>query len=147
MTAVNGGPHTVSGVVTRAVVAVGRHAPFKDIVRRLFPDLVRAVDGTAVAFEADGFRAETRSGWSPIVTGRATAVTGPAEHERLARTGPASWTPLRETVFVRIEAETVTGREPRGTTAGQRAAAYGRRGSPRAVNGPPAAAGPGPGWR
>lgn len=119
--AVNGSPHTVSDVATRAVVAVGRHAPLKDIVRRLFPDpdLVRAVDGTVVAFEADEFRAETRSGWSLIVTGRATTVTGPAEHERLARTGPASWTPLRETVFVRIEAQTVTGREPRGTTAGQ----------------------------
>lgn len=91
--AVNGSPHTVSDVVTRAV---GRHAPF-----------------------ADEFRAESRSGWSVIVTGRATVVTGPAEHERLARTGPASWTPLRETVFVRIEAQTVTGREPRGATAGQ----------------------------
>ncbi|GAA2283941.1 pyridoxamine 5'-phosphate oxidase family protein [Streptomyces atrovirens] len=82
-------------------------------------DLVRAVDGTVVAFEADEFRAETRSGWSVIVTGRATVVTDPAEHERLVRTGPASWMPLRETVFVRIEAEMVTGRELRGATAGQ----------------------------
>ncbi|MER6622037.1 pyridoxamine 5'-phosphate oxidase family protein [Streptomyces sp. NPDC000931] len=82
-------------------------------------DLVRAVDGTVVAFEADEFHAETRSGWSVIVTGRATVVTGPAEHERLVRTGPASWMPLRETVFVRIEAEVVTGRELRGATAGR----------------------------
>ncbi|MFI1417452.1 pyridoxamine 5'-phosphate oxidase family protein [Streptomyces sp. NPDC020731] len=82
-------------------------------------DLVRAVDGTVVAFEADEFHAETRSGWSVIVTGRATVVTGPAEHERLARTGPTSWMPSRETVFVRIEAEMVTGRELRGATAGQ----------------------------
>ncbi|MFC8393874.1 MULTISPECIES: pyridoxamine 5'-phosphate oxidase family protein [unclassified Streptomyces] len=82
-------------------------------------DLVRAVDGTVVAFEADEFQAETRSGWSVIVTGRATVVTDPAEHERLVRTGPASWMPLRETVFVRIEAEMVTGRELRGATAGR----------------------------
>ncbi|MGW4024905.1 pyridoxamine 5'-phosphate oxidase family protein [Streptomyces sp. NPDC005009] len=82
-------------------------------------DLVRAVDGTVVAFEADEFHAETRSGWSVIVTGRATVVTDPAERERLVRTGPASWMPLRETVFVRIEAEMVTGRELRGATAGQ----------------------------
>lgn len=82
-------------------------------------DLVRAVEGTVVAFEADEFHAETRSGWSVIVTGRATVVTGPAEHERLVRTGPASWMPLRETVFVRIEAEVVTGRELRGATAGR----------------------------
>lgn len=82
-------------------------------------DLVRAVDGTVVAFEADEFHAETRSGWSVIVTGRAGVVTDPAEHERLVRTGPASWMPLRETVFVRIEAEMVTGRELRGATAGR----------------------------
>ncbi|MFE2278658.1 pyridoxamine 5'-phosphate oxidase family protein [Streptomyces sp. NPDC059454] len=82
-------------------------------------DLVRAVDGTVVAFEADEFHAETRSGWSVIVTGRAGVVTDPAEHEQLARTGPASWMPLRETVFVRIEAEMVTGRELRGATAGR----------------------------
>jgi nitroimidazol reductase NimA-like FMN-containing flavoprotein (pyridoxamine 5'-phosphate oxidase superfamily) len=82
-------------------------------------DLVRAVDGTVVAFEADEFHAETRSGWSVIVTGRAGVVTDPAEHERLARTGPASWMPLRETVFVRIEAEMVTGRELRGASAGR----------------------------
>ncbi|MFC8373543.1 pyridoxamine 5'-phosphate oxidase family protein [Streptomyces sp. NPDC057239] len=82
-------------------------------------DLVRAVDGTVVAFEADEFQAEARSGWSVIVTGRATVVTDPAEHERLVRTGPASWMPLRETVFVRIEAEMVTGRELRGATAGR----------------------------
>ncbi|OSP44916.1 pyridoxamine 5'-phosphate oxidase [Streptomyces sp. 13-12-16] len=82
-------------------------------------DLVRAVDGTVVAFEADEFHAEARSGWSVIVTGRATVVTGPAEHERFVRTGPASWMPLRETVFVRIEAEVVTGRELRGATAGR----------------------------
>ncbi|MFF5159563.1 pyridoxamine 5'-phosphate oxidase family protein [Streptomyces sp. NPDC000348] len=80
-------------------------------------DLVRAVDGTVVAFEADEFHGETRSGWSVIVTGRATVVTDPAEHERLARTGPASWMPLRETVFVRIGAEIVTGRELRGVPA------------------------------
>ncbi|MFI5570224.1 pyridoxamine 5'-phosphate oxidase family protein [Streptomyces sp. NPDC051740] len=82
-------------------------------------DLVRAVDGAVVAFEADEFHAENRSGWSVIVTGRAAVVTGPAEHERLVRTGPASWMPLRETVFVRIEAEVVTGRGIGGATAGR----------------------------
>ncbi|MEU5097154.1 pyridoxamine 5'-phosphate oxidase family protein [Streptomyces sp. NPDC020996] len=77
-------------------------------------DLVRAVDGVVVAFEADDFDAEARSGWSVVVTGRATVVTGPAEHERLTRTGPRSWMPLPEGVFVRIEAEIVTGRELKG---------------------------------
>ncbi|WP_225850347.1 pyridoxamine 5'-phosphate oxidase family protein [Streptomyces sp. HPF1205] len=80
-------------------------------------DLVRAIDGAVVAFEADEFQAATRSGWSVVVTGRATVVTDPAEHERLTRTGPDSWMNERDGVFVRIESEMVTGRELTGTTA------------------------------
>ncbi|MDT0466440.1 pyridoxamine 5'-phosphate oxidase family protein [Streptomyces gibsoniae] len=74
-------------------------------------DLVRAIDGAVVAFEADDFDAVARSGWSVVVTGRATVVTDPAEHERLSRTGPRSWVVTGEGVFVRIESEMVTGRE------------------------------------
>ena len=73
--------------------------------------LVQAIDGVVVAFEADEFDAETRSGWSVVVTGRATVVTDPAEHHRLSLTGPHSWMPLRDAVFVRIESEMATGRE------------------------------------
>lgn len=79
-------------------------------------DLVRAVDGVVVAFEADEFHAATRSGWSVVVTGRATVVTDPAEHERLTRTGPNSWMDVPDGVFVRVESEMVTGRELTGTT-------------------------------
>lgn len=78
-------------------------------------DLVRAIDGVVVAFEADEFDAATRSGWSVVVTGRATVVTDPAEHERLSQAGPRSWMPLQDAVFVRIESEMVTGRGLRGT--------------------------------
>ncbi|MEU0912790.1 pyridoxamine 5'-phosphate oxidase family protein [Streptomyces althioticus] len=81
-------------------------------------DLVRAVDGVVVAFEADDFHAGCRSGWSVVVTGRAAVVTDPAEHERLLRTGPRSWMPLRDGVFVRIESEMVTGRELTGVGVG-----------------------------
>ncbi|MGQ4380001.1 pyridoxamine 5'-phosphate oxidase family protein [Streptomyces sp. SAS_267] len=77
-------------------------------------ELLRAIDGVVVAFEADEFDAETRSGWSVVVTGRATVVTDPAEHERLTEAGPTSWMPTRSTVFVRIESEMVNGRELRG---------------------------------
>ncbi|MEU3282160.1 pyridoxamine 5'-phosphate oxidase family protein [Streptomyces antibioticus] len=77
-------------------------------------DLVRAIDGVVVAFEADEFNAATRSGWSAVVTGRASVVTDRAEHERLTQTGPTSWMPLRDVVFVRIESEMVTGRELNG---------------------------------
>ncbi|MEU6284797.1 pyridoxamine 5'-phosphate oxidase family protein [Streptomyces sp. NPDC047028] len=74
-------------------------------------ELVRAVDGAVVAFEADDFDAPTRSGWSVVVTGRATMVTDPGEQQRLERTGPRSWVVTDAGVFVRIEAEMVTGRE------------------------------------
>ncbi|MER6141418.1 pyridoxamine 5'-phosphate oxidase family protein [Streptomyces sparsogenes] len=77
--------------------------------------LVRAVDGVVVAFEADDFDAATRSGWSVVVTGRATVVTHPAERERLSRTGPHSWVVTHDEVFVRIESEMVSGREITGT--------------------------------
>ncbi|MER5374855.1 pyridoxamine 5'-phosphate oxidase family protein [Streptomyces sp. NPDC002553] len=82
-------------------------------------DLLHAIDGVVVAFEADEFHAATRSGWSVVVTGRATVVTDPAEHERLSQTGPGSWMPLQDGVFVRIESELVTGRELNGALATQ----------------------------
>lgn len=74
-------------------------------------DLVQAIDGVVVAFEADEFDAALQSAWSVIVTGRASVVTDPAEHERLARTGPRSWSVVEDGVFVRIESEMVSGRE------------------------------------
>ncbi|GAA2245969.1 MULTISPECIES: pyridoxamine 5'-phosphate oxidase family protein [Streptomyces] len=74
-------------------------------------DLVRAVEGAVVAFEADDVDAARQSGWSVVVTGSATVVTDAAEHERLARTGPASWVPAPQEAFIRIEPELVTGRE------------------------------------
>ncbi|MHB9856989.1 pyridoxamine 5'-phosphate oxidase family protein [Streptomyces sp. YIM S03343] len=82
-------------------------------------DLVRAIDGVVVAFEADDFDGATRSGWSVVVTGRAGTVTVPTEHERLLRYGPRTWRPLDDIRFVRIEATLVTGREV-GATRGRR---------------------------
>ncbi|MGW2639934.1 pyridoxamine 5'-phosphate oxidase family protein [Streptomyces sp. NPDC001348] len=82
-------------------------------------DLVRAIDGVVVAFEADEFDADTRSGWSVIVTGRATLVTDPVERQRLSETGPNSWMPVRDGVFVRIESALVTGRELAGARTTQ----------------------------
>ncbi|BCM64791.1 MULTISPECIES: pyridoxamine 5'-phosphate oxidase family protein [Streptomyces] len=74
-------------------------------------ELARAVDGAVVAFEVDAVDADTYAGWSVVVTGRAEIVTDPAEAARLERTGPRSWAPSPEEVFVRIEPELVTGRE------------------------------------
>lgn len=74
-------------------------------------ELVRAIDGAVVAFEADHVDAVRQAGWSVVVTGPATVVTDPAEHERLIRAGPVSWVPAQREVFVRVEPELVTGRE------------------------------------
>jgi nitroimidazol reductase NimA-like FMN-containing flavoprotein (pyridoxamine 5'-phosphate oxidase superfamily) len=76
-----------------------------------FSELVRAVDGAVVAFEADEVDAAAHSGWSVVVTGPASVVTDPEEHARLVRNGPRSWVPWPAEVFLRIEAELVTGRE------------------------------------
>ncbi|MFF7468153.1 pyridoxamine 5'-phosphate oxidase family protein [Streptomyces sp. NPDC008092] len=73
-------------------------------------ELVRAVDGSVVAFEADEVDAVAQAGWSVVVTGRAAVVTDPGEHARLVRDGPTSWVPSPREVFVRIEPELVTGR-------------------------------------
>ncbi|GHE31839.1 DNA-binding protein [Streptomyces griseoaurantiacus] len=74
-------------------------------------DLLRAVDGVVVAFEADEFDAASHCGWSVVVTGPANVVTDPAEHERMLRSGPQSWMPIQDDVFIRIESAMVTGRE------------------------------------
>ncbi|MGW1064805.1 pyridoxamine 5'-phosphate oxidase family protein [Streptomyces aureus] len=74
-------------------------------------ELARSIDGVVVAFEADAVDAAAHSGWSVVVTGRARVVDDPAEHDRLARTGPRSWVASPHDVFIRIASELVTGRE------------------------------------
>lgn len=56
-------------------------------------ELVGAIDGAVVAFEADSVDAAAHSGWSVVVTGTATLITDPAEHTRLLSAGPRSWVP------------------------------------------------------
>ncbi|MDK1344664.1 pyridoxamine 5'-phosphate oxidase family protein [Streptomyces sp. 378] len=73
-------------------------------------ELASAIAGAVVAFEADEFDPHTRAGWSVVVTGTATLVTDPAEHTRLLREGPRSWTPVPQEIFVRVDPELVTGR-------------------------------------
>ncbi|MFC9673670.1 MULTISPECIES: pyridoxamine 5'-phosphate oxidase family protein [unclassified Streptomyces] len=73
--------------------------------------LAGAIDRAVVAFQADEVDPAERSGWSVVVTGRATAVTDPAEHRRLSRTGPCSWRASCHDIFFRIEPELITGSE------------------------------------
>ncbi|WP_460072839.1 pyridoxamine 5'-phosphate oxidase family protein [Streptomyces sp. YKOK-I1] len=74
-------------------------------------ELVSAIDGALVAFEADEVDAAAHSGWSVVVMGSATLVRDPAEHARLLRAGPRSWAPAPQEVFVRIDPELITGRD------------------------------------
>ncbi|MET9903626.1 pyridoxamine 5'-phosphate oxidase family protein [Streptomyces sp. NPDC006446] len=74
-------------------------------------ELASAIDGAVVAFEADEVDEVAHSGWSVVAMGLATLVTDAVEHARLLRTGPRSWAPAPQEVFVRIAQELVTGRE------------------------------------
>ncbi|WP_326784017.1 pyridoxamine 5'-phosphate oxidase family protein [Streptomyces sp. NBC_00151] len=73
-------------------------------------DLVTAIDGAVVAFEADELDVALHSGWSVVIVGSAHLVTDPAEHARLLRTGPRSWVPAPQEVYLRIASALVTGR-------------------------------------
>ena len=72
--------------------------------------VARALDQAVVAFEADRFDEAAGTGWSVVVMGPAVLVTDPGERERLLRTGPRSWVPVPDGVFIRIRPELVTGR-------------------------------------
>ncbi|UQA97051.1 pyridoxamine 5'-phosphate oxidase family protein [Streptomyces halobius] len=76
--------------------------------------MAHAVDGAVVAFEADWFDEAAHTGWSVIVTGRATVVTDPTEQERLRAVGLRSWMAMTEEAFIRIPSELVSGRMLRG---------------------------------
>ena len=65
-----------------------------------------------VAFEADDYNSQTRSGWSVLVTGRAQVVDEEAEVQRLSRLGLHPWaTSVDRPFWIRIRPTAVTGRE------------------------------------
>lgn len=72
--------------------------------------LAAAARNAVVAFEADEFDPETRSGWSVTVTGHARVVTDRAECERLTRLPLEPWVPGVQDHFIRIRAEFISGR-------------------------------------
>ena len=73
-------------------------------------ELVRAIDGVVVAFEADDFDPETCGGWSVTVLGEARAVADPAEAERLSRLPLPTWAPGPRETYIRIAGRYVSGR-------------------------------------
>jgi nitroimidazol reductase NimA-like FMN-containing flavoprotein (pyridoxamine 5'-phosphate oxidase superfamily) len=65
-----------------------------------------------VAFEADEYDEQTKSGWSVLVAGRAEAVYEEAEVQRLSRRGLHPWVSAVEDPFwIRIRATSVSGRQ------------------------------------
>ena len=71
------------------------------------------VDDAVVAFEADDLDAATSSGWSVVVTGRATHVTDPESIARYQAVPLVPWAPGERDQFVTITTEVVEGRRVR----------------------------------
>jgi len=72
--------------------------------------LAGVLGGGPVAFEIDETDRTLESGWSVVVEGRAREVLEQKELERLQQSPLRPWVPGRKAHFVRIEAESVTGR-------------------------------------
>jgi nitroimidazol reductase NimA-like FMN-containing flavoprotein (pyridoxamine 5'-phosphate oxidase superfamily) len=65
-----------------------------------------------VAFEADEYDEQAKSGWSVLVAGRAEVVYEEAEVQRLSHRGLHPWASAVENPFwIRIRATSVTGRQ------------------------------------
>ncbi len=63
-----------------------------------------------VAFEVDGYDAETAQAWSVVLKGHASEVWEVDESIRALRLPLFPWQPDRKPRFVRIEATSITGR-------------------------------------
>jgi len=65
-----------------------------------------------VAFEADGYDEQTRSGWSVLVNGSAEAIYEEAEIRRLTQLGLHPWvTAVDRPFWIRIRAASLSGRQ------------------------------------
>ena len=72
--------------------------------------VARKVNDAIVAFEVDDLDTATSSGWSVVVTGRATRVTDPELITRYQEVPLRPWTPGERDQFVVITTEVVEGR-------------------------------------
>ncbi len=69
-----------------------------------------------VAYEADEYDRQARSGWSVLMTGRADVVADEAELQRLGHLGLRPWaTAVERPFWIRIRPSSVTGRQIPGT--------------------------------
>ncbi len=80
--------------------------------------LAAAGEQGLVAFEADDYDRQARSGWSVLVTGRADMVDEKDEIQRLGRLGLHPWaTAVERPFWIRIRPSSVTGRQAPGTSS------------------------------
>lgn len=69
-----------------------------------------AADGAVVAFEADHFTDNPRTGWSVTVLGRARQITDPDQIHELSALDLQPWTPVMHGNFLVITIELISGR-------------------------------------
>ncbi len=69
-----------------------------------------AVLGTGVTFEVDGADPMFHTGWSVVVHGRATEVSGTEEQVAAERLALRPWGPAPKHTYLRLFPESVTGR-------------------------------------
>lgn len=72
--------------------------------------LAAAASDAIVAFEVDDFDALYHSGWSVVVTGSTTEVTGEEELRAVAHAPVSRWAPLGGGHVIAISTEIVSGR-------------------------------------
>ena len=87
-----------------------RHGPSIIVRTGAGPKLEAARRGDLVAFEADRVDADTRTGWSVLVVGRAEVVTDVDELIAVLDVAHRPWVRRRGAHVVRIAAHRITGR-------------------------------------
>ncbi len=74
------------------------------------PEFDQACDQAVVAFEVDGFDPILETGWTVLVQGLATVLTGPLELDVASQLELAPWGDPPGESFVRVPLDLVTGR-------------------------------------
>jgi nitroimidazol reductase NimA-like FMN-containing flavoprotein (pyridoxamine 5'-phosphate oxidase superfamily) len=77
---------------------------------RMGSKLAAATRSAVVAFEADEYDADTLTGWSVVLIGRADAVGDEGERHRLAGLGLTPWALGERPHYIQITPEIVRGR-------------------------------------
>ncbi|MGW0199721.1 pyridoxamine 5'-phosphate oxidase family protein [Nonomuraea sp. NPDC003201] len=95
-----------------AVQPVNFHLDGRSIVIRTSTGskLAAATRHAVVAFEADEFDSELRTGWSVTAVGQARAVTDPDEIHRLAALPLTTWAPGNRDHYIVVDAQELSGR-------------------------------------